>query len=62
MEGRKNSSHENGATRNAHWSENALQSVDRAGRVAGAIGTVWQIGRGAVQAGRMLAPLLAVAA
>ena len=61
LEGRKTSSHEKGTTRNTHWSENALQSVERAGRVAGAIGTVWQIGRGAVQAGRMLAPLLAVA-
>ena len=62
MEGRTNSSaNAGGTTRNTHWSENALQSVERAGRVAGAIGTVWQIGRGAVQAGRMLAPLLAVA-
>ena len=61
MEGRKPSSHENGTTRNTHWSENALQSVEKAGRVAGAIGTAWQIGRGVVQAGRMLAPLLAVA-
>ena len=61
MEGRKNSAHDKGTIRNTHWSENALQSVERAGRVAGAIGTAWQIGRGAVQAGRMLAPLLAVA-
>ena len=61
MEGKKNSAHDKGTTRNTHWSENALQSVERAGRVAGAIGTAWQIGRGAVQAGRMLAPLLAVA-
>jgi len=35
--------------------------VETGGRIAGAIGTAWQIGRGVVQAGRVLGPLLAVA-
>ena len=61
MEGRKPVYMGHGAVRHAHWSENALQAVETGGRIAGAIGTAWQIGRGVVQAGRVLGPLLAVA-
>ena len=62
MEGRKPAyMGQHGSVRHAHWSENALQAVETGGRIAGAIGTAWQIGRGVVQAGRVLGPLLAVA-
>ena len=62
MEGRKPAyAGQHGSLRHAHWSENALQAVETGGRIAGAIGTAWQIGRGVVQAGRVLGPLLVVA-
>ena len=62
MEGRKPAyPGQHGSVRNTHWSESALQAVETGGRIAGAIGTAWQIGRGVVQAGRVLGPLLAVA-
>ena len=62
MEGRKPAyMGQHGSVRHTHWSENALQAVETGGRIAGAIGTAWQIGRGVVQAGRVLGPLLAVA-
>ena len=60
MEGRK-PPYSHGSIRHTHWSENALEAVETGGRIAGAIGTAWQIGRGVVQAGRVLGPLLAVA-
>ena len=62
MEGRKPAYlGQHGHVRNTHWTEQALSAVETGGRIAGAIGTVWQIGRGVVQAGRVLGPLLAVA-
>ncbi len=62
MDGRKPAyAGQHGSLRHAHWSENALQAVETGGRIAGAIGTAWQIGRGVVQAGRVLGPLLALA-
>jgi hypothetical protein len=60
MEGRKPAYPGHGV-RHAHWSENALATIEQGGKIAGAIGTAWQIGRGVVQAGRVLGPLLAVA-
>ena len=61
MEGRKNYPVQHGAIRHAHWTENALHAVEAGGKIAGAIGTAWQIGRGVVQAGRVMGPLLAMA-
>ena len=62
MEGRKPAyAGQHHTVRHAHWSEQALSAVETGGRIAGAIGTAWQIGRGVVQAGRVLGPLLAVA-
>ena len=61
MEGRKNYPGQHGAIRHAHWTENALHAVEAGGKIAGAIGTAWQIGRGVVQAGRVMGPLLAMA-
>ena len=60
MEGRKPAYPGHGV-RHAHWTEQALSAVETGGRIAGAVGTAWQIGRGVVQAGRVLGPLLAVA-
>ena len=60
MEGRRPAYPGHGV-RHAHWTEQALSAVEQGGRIAGAIGTAWQIGRGVVQAGRVLGPLLAVA-
>ena len=62
MEGRKPVyAEQHGPVRHTHWSENALATIEQGGKIAGAIGTAWQIGRGVVQAGRVLGPLLAVA-
>ncbi len=62
MEGRKpHYQGQHGHMRNTHWSENAMTAVETGGRIAGAIGTAWQIGRGVVQVGRALGPLLAMA-
>ena len=62
MEGRKPAyPGQHGAIRHAHWTENALHAVETGGKIAGAIGTAWQIGRGVVQAGRVMGPLLAMA-
>jgi hypothetical protein len=48
--------------RNAHWTEDAVSALETGSRVVGAVGTAWQIGRGVVQAGRVLGPLLVAAA
>ena len=62
MEGRKPAyPGQHGAIRHTHWTENALHAVEAGGKIAGAIGTAWQIGRGVVQAGRVMGPLLAMA-
>ena len=61
MEGRKPVYPGHGPVRHTHWSENVISSIEQGGKIAGAIGTAWQIGRGVVQAGRVLGPLLAIA-
>ena len=62
MEGRRPAyPRQHGSTRHARWTENALHAVETGGKIAGAIGTAWQIGRGVVQAGRVMGPLLAMA-
>ena len=61
MEGRKPAYAERGGPRHAHWSEQALSGIEQAGKVVGAAGTMWQLGRGVVATGRILAPLLAMA-
>ena len=60
MEGRKPSYPSKGV-RHAHWTEQALSAVETGGRIASAVGTAWQLGRGVVQAGRALSPLMAIA-
>ncbi len=60
MEGRKPSYPQSGV-RHGHWTEQALSAVETGGRIASAVGTAWQIGRGVVQAGRALGPLMALA-
>ena len=60
MEGRK-PSYPQGTVRHAPWTEQALSAVETGGRIASAVGTAWQIGRGVVQAGRVLGPLMALA-
>ena len=62
LEGRKPSyPGQDGHLRHGHWSENAMATIERGGRIVSAVGTAWQIGRGVVQAGRVLGPLLAIA-
>ncbi len=64
FEGRRPSYHDQprASVRNAHWTEDAVSALETGSRVVGAVGTAWQIGRGVVQAGRVLGPLLVAAA
>ncbi len=64
FEGRRPSYHDEprASVRNAHWTEDAVSALETGSRVVGAVGTAWQIGRGVVQAGRVLGPLLVAAA
>ena len=59
FEGKRPEYHGELAPRNAHWTDKAMSGIETTGRVIGAAGTVWQIGRGVVQAGKVLGPILA---